>query len=306
MRPKRCVVHGRRDYCSQTTPAKLPPSLLRADYKPPAFLVPRVQLEFDLDPVETVVTSSIEFAVNPAAQSSKSGAGTDVSDPGRFDRDLELDGNDGISLHSIRINGANVLDEVTIANEKLTIPAAVLQRCATNVAASHYHRKNSGAVGDGVIQLETVSSIRPEDNSSGSGLYVDGGGSFMTQCEANGFRKIAFFPDRPDVLSLYDRVTLRGNAARFPVMLSNGNVVSEAMDGDRRTVVWSDPHPKPCYLFALVAGDLQHIRSDYVTLSGRSVELLLWSEPKDLSALEFAMTSLKQSMEWDEQRSVRV
>jgi aminopeptidase N len=113
-----------------------------------------------------------------------------------------------------------------------------------------------------------------------------------------------YFPDRPDVLSLFDRVTLRADAAAFPTLLSNGNLLSDSVsaDGRTRTAVWQDPHPKPCYLFALVAGDLAHISGEFVTGSGRTVDLRVYSEPKDQHALQFALQSLARSMAWDERR----
>ncbi len=255
-----------------------PPPLLRSAYEPPAFVVPSVRLEFDLDPTETVVTTSLE--VRRATTTSAKGSSPD----------LVLDG-ENIALRSVHVDGKPVTASVRYEGDKLTIPASVLPSAVGGQSALSSFR------------VDIVGSVCPQDNASGSGLYVDGGGSFMTQCEANGFRQIAFSLDRPDVLSLYD-VTLRGAASRFPVLLSNGNLVSDEVDAatGRRVAVWHDPHPKPCYLFALVAGDLAHIRDAFTTRSGREVDLYMYSERKDLGDLGFAMASLKQAMAWDEAR----
>ena len=132
------------------------------------------------------------------------------------------------------------------------------------------------------------------------GLY-ESGGILCTQCEAEGFRRITFFPDRPDVLSKY-HVRMEADAQRFPVLLSNGNRVAqgEAADG-RHWAEWEDPFPKPCYLFALVAGDLAANRDAFVTRSGRRIDLGIWVRAPDLPKTEHAMASLKAAMKWDEE-----
>jgi aminopeptidase N len=141
--------------------------------------------------------------------------------------------------------------------------------------------------------------ISPAANTKLMGLYASNG-MLCTQCEAQGFRRITFFPDRPDVLSKY-RVRMQGDAAEFPVLLSNGNRVAagESEDG-RHWAEWEDPFPKPCYLFALVAGDLQANRDSFTTMSGRQVDLAIWVREADLPKTGHAMESLKQSMAWDE------
>jgi aminopeptidase N len=123
---------------------------------------------------------------------------------------------------------------------------------------------------------------------------------FCTQCEAEGFRKITYFLDRPDVMAEYI-VRIRADQKRYPVLLSNGNCIAQGRytDGTHFTV-WHDPHKKPCYLFALVAGDLQHIEDQFKTMNGRKVCLRIYVEPKDLDKCDHAMTSLKNSMRWDE------
>ena len=149
--------------------------------------------------------------------------------------------------------------------------------------------------------LTTVSRLDPQANTSLEGLY-ESGGMLTTQCEAEGFRRITFHPDRPDVLSRY-RVRIEADRKRFPVLLSNGNEISASAledDSSRHEVVWEDPFPKPSYLFALVVGDLREIRDHYRTASGREVTLRLHVEAGDEPFTAHAMASLKRSMEWDE------
>ncbi|MCB9983974.1 MAG: aminopeptidase N [Rhodospirillales bacterium] len=147
--------------------------------------------------------------------------------------------------------------------------------------------------------LEITTRIHPEDNTRLEGLYKSGG-TYCTQCEAEGFRTITYYPDRPDVLSVFT-VRVEASKAHFPVLLSNGNRVDhgEATHG-RHYAVWHDPFPKPCYLFALVAGDLTHIQDTYRTKSGRDVELYIYVRPGDEDQCGHAMESLKKSMKWDE------
>ena len=149
--------------------------------------------------------------------------------------------------------------------------------------------------------LTTVSHLDPKANTSLEGLY-ESGGMLTTQCEAEGFRRITFHPDRPDVLSRY-RVRIEADRERFPVLLSNGNEVMTSIlpdNSSRHEVVWEDPFPKPSYLFALVAGDLREIKDSYVTASGREVRLRLHVEAGDEPFTAHAMKSLKRSMQWDE------
>ncbi|MBY4895701.1 aminopeptidase N [Cupriavidus sp. AU9028] len=149
--------------------------------------------------------------------------------------------------------------------------------------------------------LEIVSACQPEANTTLSGLYVSNG-NFFTQCEAEGFRRITFFLDRPDVMATY-RVTLRADRAAWPVLLSNGNLLSEReLDGGRHEAVWEDPFPKPSYLFALVAGKLERIEERITTMSGKEKLLQVWVEPQDLDKTRHAMDSLIRSIRWDEQR----
>ena len=148
--------------------------------------------------------------------------------------------------------------------------------------------------------LEIATRISPKDNTELSGLYVSGG-NFFTQCEAQGFRRITYFPDRPDVMSRY-RTTIIADKRACPVMLSNGNPgpVTDLGDG-RHSVTWSDPHPKPCYLFALVAGDLVAVKDSFTTRSGRHVALGIYVRRGDEDCCSHAMQSLKTAMRWDEE-----
>ena len=147
--------------------------------------------------------------------------------------------------------------------------------------------------------LEITSHIDPASNTSLEGLYKSEG-SYCTQCESEGFRKITFFPDRPDVMSIF---TTRIEADKsLPVLLSNGNLIEEGeLDSNRHFAVWNDPFPKPCYLFALVAGDLQHIKDEFITMTGRRVDLRIYARTPDLPQCDHAMQSLIKSMKWDEE-----
>ena len=141
--------------------------------------------------------------------------------------------------------------------------------------------------------------IRPEDNTRLSGLYTSGG-TYCTQCESQGFRRITYFPDRPDVMSIYT-VRLEADKAKYPILLSNGNLTDSGdLDNGRHFATWHDPHKKPCYLFALVAGDLTHIHDTFTTASGRTVDLYIYVRPDDEDQCAHAMESLKHSMTWDE------
>jgi aminopeptidase N len=192
---------------------------------------------------------------------------------GEHDRPLRLDG-DELELITARLDGAP-------ADYRMDGPALVID-----------------IAGDRAT-VETEVAIHPEANTKLMGLYASNG-MLCTQCEAEGFRRITFFPDRPDVLSKY-HVRMEGGAAAFPVLLSNGNRVAagEAANG-RHWAEWEDPFPKPCYLFALVAGDLQANRDSFTTMSGRNVDLAIWVREADLPKTQHAMDSLKLAMAWDE------
>ncbi|HSG03813.1 MAG TPA: aminopeptidase N [Marinobacterium sp.] len=240
-----------------------PKTIHLSDYRVPAYLIEQVALHFELDEEETLVRSRLSVKRNPASHEKH--------------QPLVLHGHQSLELQRICINGQNVPDrEVHRDDETLTIRQ----------------------VPDQFI-LETLTRIKPQLNTALEGLYKSDG-VFCTQCEAEGFRRITFYPDRPDVMSLFE-TTIVADPDKYPVLLSNGNLLEEGMtDEGRRWVKWQDPHPKPAYLFALVAGDLSRIDDSFTTMSGRQVKLEIYSEPKDHDKLAYAMESLKRAMRWDE------
>ena len=233
-----------------------------SDYRPPAWLIDTVDLAFDLDPHATVVRSRLALRRNKDA---------DPAAP------LRLDGA-GQPIRAIALDGAPL-------------------------GANRWRLEGDALVIDeppeaGVLEIETV--IDPEANTELSGLYLSNG-AFFTQCEAEGFRRITWFPDRPDVMARFT-VTLTADPAACPVMLSNGNPgATETLPDGRHRITWTDPHPKPCYLFALVAGDLVALHDRFVTKSGREVALAIWVRKGDEDRCDHAMRSLKTAMTWDEQ-----
>jgi aminopeptidase N len=192
---------------------------------------------------------------------------------GDHDRPLRLDGDD-LVLISVKVDGAEAACRMD--GEQLVLDIA----------------------GDRAT-VETEVDIAPAANTRLMGLYASNG-MLCTQCEAEGFRRITYFPDRPDVLSKY-RVRMEGDKAAFPILLSNGNRIAQGQGADgRHWAEWHDPFPKPCYLFALVAGDLQPNRDNFTTMSGRKVDLAIWVREADLPKTTHAMASLKLAMAWDE------
>jgi aminopeptidase N len=213
----------------------------------------------------------LEFALDPAATRVR--ATLDVTRNGDHDRPLRLDGDELVPLN-VSVDGDD-------ANWSMDGPALVIELAGDRAT------------------IETEVEIHPAANTKLMGLFASGGGLY-TQCEAEGFRRITFFPDRPDVLSRY-KVRMEADAAAFPVLLTNGNCVSSGtIDGGRHWAEWEDPFPKPCYLFALVAGDLAANRDRFTTMSGRDVELAIWVREADLPRTAHAMASLKAAMAWDE------
>jgi aminopeptidase N len=236
-----------------------PQEIRLADYAPPEFLVDTVDLRFDLEETATTVVARLSLRRNPAAPA---------------DSPLHLDG-EALTLVRLTRNGqALAPGDYHETKGRLTIPD-MPEAC--------------------VLEIET--RISPKANTELSGLYVSSG-NYFTQCEAQGFRRITFFPDRPDVMSRYSTTIV----SSCPVMLSNGNPgpVKDVGDG-RRSVTWEDPHPKPCYLFALVAGDLVSVKDSFVTRSGRTVELGIYVRRGDEDRCAHAMRSLKTAMTWDEE-----
>lgn len=149
------------------------------------------------------------------------------------------------------------------------------------------------------FELLTEVEIAPDKNTALSGLYMSGG-RFCTQCESEGFRRITYFPDRPDVLTVFD-VYMEADKAHYPILLSNGNPGETGeISGGRHFARWHDPHRKPAYLFALVAGELDHIKDDFTTMAGKSVELTIYVDPGEAHLALYAMDALKRSMKWDE------
>jgi aminopeptidase N len=155
------------------------------------------------------------------------------------------------------------------------------------------------AIAGDAATVSTEVAIGPKANSKLMGLYASGG-ILCTQCESEGFRRITFHPDRPDVLSRY-KVRMAADRARYPVLLANGNCIATGEDEDgMHWAEWDDPFPKPSYLFAMVAGDLQPNRDHFTTASGRNVDLAIWVRERDLPKTAHAMASLKAAMAWDE------
>ena len=239
-----------------------PQTIYRKDYTAPSYLVDTVELGFDLDPARTIVANRLTLRRNP--------------DSSR--RDIELVGED-IELAAIRLNG-RTLDEGAYAIEGTTL-------------------RIPNAPDSVTLEIETI--CVPESNTTLSGLYVSNG-NFYTQCEAEGFRRITYFPDRPDVMAKYT-VMLRADKARYPVLLSNGNLVEEGdLPGGRHYAKWEDPFKKPSYLFALVAARLVCQEEKFPLKDGRTALLQVWVEEGNLDKTDYAMQSLKHSIRWDEER----
>ena len=234
-----------------------------SEYRAPDFLVDTVDLRFELGDEFTLVHSRLALRRNTAA--------------GPGNAPLLLNGQ-GLSLLSISIDGQALEASNFRYEEDLLEVPSVPERCL----------------------LETCVRIEPQKNTALEGLYRSRG-MFCTQCEPEGFRRITFFPDRPDVLARFSTEIVAPREG-FPVLLSNGNEAArgELPDG-RHWVRWEDPFPKPSYLFALVAGDLVSLDDSFTTCSGRTVALRIFVEPKDLDKCAFGMDALKQSMRWDEE-----
>jgi len=239
-----------------------PTAIQREAYTAPAFWIDTVDLTFDLDPAKTRVLNKMRLRRNP-----------DVAA-----QPLRLDGED-LNLARVLVNGGGT-------SFKMDGSQLVLENLPE---------------GTEPFDLEIFTTCNPEKNTQLMGLYVSND-SFFTQCEAEGFRRITYFLDRPDVMASYT-VTLRADKAKYPVLLSNGNLVEQgALDDGRHFAKWIDPHKKPCYLFALVAGQLVAREQRITSRSGTEHLLQVFVRPGDLDKTEHAMNSLMASVAWDEAR----
>ena len=241
-----------------------PPTIRLKDYRPPTHRVDSIALDVKLDAVDTRVRSRLDIEPNPKS--------LDQGAP------LALDGED-IVLHAIRLDGADLPPTAYEVDGKRLILRAPPARRFT-------------------LEIETGCS--PKANTELSGLYLSNG-IYCTQCEAEGFRRITYFPDRPDVLSRFS-VRLEADRAEAPVLLANGNLKEsgDIAGTDRHFAVWEDPFPKPAYLFAMVGGDLAAVEDSFTTMSGRTVALRIFVERGKEDRCGWAMDSIKASMAWDE------
>jgi aminopeptidase N len=232
-----------------------------SDYRAPSFWVETVDLAFDLDAKTTVVRNRMRL---------RRAEGAPAAAP------LALDGV-GLTLTRLTLDGEVLTgNRYSLDDKTLTIPSV-----------------------PDVFDLEIETTISPAGNRSRSGLMALGG-KLLTQCEAEGFRKLTYFPDRPDILATYT-VTLRADRAAFPVLLSNGNRVAAGEEADgRHWERFHDPYPKPCYIFAIIAGDFGQLRDTHVTASGRRVELCIYADHDLIDKCRFAMDAAKRSLRWDE------
>ena len=240
-----------------------PTTVYLNDYQPPEYLIDQVKLSFELGETETRVRSALHIRKNAAS--------------GQASGTLFLHG-EGLELISLSLDGRLLeTDDYQLDDEGLTVQD-IPSHCV----------------------LESEARILPQHNTALEGLYKSGG-MFCTQCEAEGFRKITWFLDRPDVMSRFT-TTIKADRQRYPVLLSNGNPVNpiELADGQHQ-ITWEDPFPKPAYLFALVAGDLRSIEDTHTTPGGREVALKIYVEPENIEKCDHAMASLKHAMQWDEQ-----
>ena len=242
-------------------------SIQRLDYQPPAYWIDSVDLTFDLDPAKTRVLNKMRVRRNPDVPA----------------QPLRLDGEE-LNLARVLVNGGGA--SFRIEGNQLVL-------------------ENLPSVADGTFELEIFTLCAPARNSKLMGLYVSND-SFFTQCEAEGFRRITYFLDRPDVMASFS-VTLRADKAKYPVLLSNGNLVEQGdLQGSgnqgRHFARWIDPHRKPCYLFALVAGQLVCRQQRITSRAGRDHLLEIYVRRGDMDKTEHAMNSLMASIAWDEAR----
>ncbi|WP_432742442.1 aminopeptidase N [Methylobacter sp. G7] len=264
-----------------------PQTIYLKDYTVPEYLIHSVGLNFALDDENTRVSSRLTLSRNPASQSK--------------DTTLTLSGE---NMKLIRIN----LDDGTNpSGADLHLPEGLWagQPRVNDLSKDQYLQTQDALIINQVPQqqrfvLTIENSINPKANTALEGLYLSSG-MLCTQCEAEGFRKITYFLDRPDVMTLFT-TTLVGDKDRYPVLLSNGNKVAQGeLPDNRHWVTWEDPFNKPCYLFALVAGQLECVEDRFTTQSGRDIDLQIFVEKHDVDKCDHAMQSLKNAMLWDEQ-----
>ncbi len=239
-----------------------PGTIFLEDYQAPAYFISRTELDFELHEDHALVAATLHIWRNPESEAPT---------------DLVLHGQE-LQLLAIALDGEKLPEEAySVGDGTLTVLSVPDQ-----------------------FTLQCTTKIKPQDNTSLEGLYKSRT-MFCTQCEAEGFRKITYYLDRPDVMSVFT-VSIDADAARYPVLLSNGNLQQRGASGEgRHRVSWHDPHPKPAYLFALVAGDLECIEDSFTTCGNRDVTLRIYVEAKDLGKCDHAMSSLKRSMLWDEE-----
>jgi aminopeptidase N len=240
-----------------------PGTIYLKDYRPPDFLIETTELHFDLREEVTAVRSRLHLRRNPAA-----------------DKGCPL-----------------VLDGYKLTLKEVKLDGQVLE--SDRYEADDDSLRIANVPDDFILECET--HLHPEHNTSLEGLYLSNG-MYCTQCEAEGFRKITYYLDRPDVMSVFT-TTITADKKKFPILLSNGNPQAgkKQLFGKRHTVKWHDPHKKPAYLFALVAGQLRFIEDAYQTASGRDVTLRIYVDSKDLDKCGHALDSLKKAMRWDEE-----
>lgn len=242
-----------------------PTTIYLKDYQAPQFIIDTTFLRFDLFEDYAQVDSRLEMRRNR-------------QDHPDYQGELTLTGK-GLTLLSISVDG-HVLaaDEYKVEEESLTI---------FNLPES--------------FELAISTTTEPQNNTALEGLYKSGG-MFCTQCEAEGFRRITYYLDRPDVMSIFTSEVI-ADKTQYPVLLSNGNAIERLeLANGRHSVRWHDPHKKPCYLFALVAGDLMVKEDTFTTMSGRNVDLQIFVEPQNIDKTDYAMDALKRSMAWDEEK----
>ena len=243
-----------------------PATIYLAEYQPSTWLVDDIKLNFELSDEATLVTTTTQYHLNDEQEKSA----------------LELDG-ENLELVEIKLDGVMLDDnnyevsdtQLVISNDQEQLPDQ--------------------------FELEITVRIYPQKNTTLNGLYQSSG-NYCTQCEAQGFRQITYYLDRPDVMTSFT-TRIVADKEKIPVLLSNGNLIEQGdLDDGKHFAVWNDPHKKPAYLFALVAGDLESVEDQFTTASGREVSLFIYTEAHNITRCDHAMQSLKRAMKWDEER----